>query len=428
MIVGIFLFHHNINQITQVIFATSTINFLGVISLHFIKRNSAFILRNIIDLIDLFADVPNQKSFSPDSKRVLIFNWRDTHHAYAGGAEVYLHELAKRWVERGFSVTQFCGNDGHTPRNEVVDGVQVIRRGGFYFVYFWAFWYYLLRFRGRIDIIIDCQNGIPFFAPLYAKEKIYCLMFHVHQEVFRRSLSKPLAAFASILENRLMPWAYRQTRFITISKSSKKEMESWDIGEAGIEIVYPGIDLNKFGPAKKSERPLVVYVGRLQVYKSVHILIKAARRIIKKNSNVRFAIAGDGEERKRLVNLVEKLDLQDKVSFLGRISDQKKVELYQKAWVFVNPSLMEGWGITSIEANACGTPVVASDVPGLRDSVRNPSTGYLVKYGSPKAFAQKILKLINNQDLRNQMQQKSIAWAKNFEWDKSAQRSLKIIS
>jgi len=428
MITGIFLFHAGIGQITQVILAVSLFNFSIVVGLHLLQSNGQFILRNVIDLLGLVSVIPNQKPYDHGKQRILIFNWRDTRHNYAGGAEVYIHELAKRWVEMGNSVTEFVGSDGESPRNQVVDGIQVVRRGGFYFVYFWAFLYYVLRFRGHYDVIIDCENGLPFFTPMYAKEKVYCLMFHVHQEVFRKSLPAPLAAFASILENRLMPWAYRKTKFITISESSKKEIEELGLGRAGIEIVYPGIDLRNYKPDfVKNKRPLVAYVGRLQLYKSIDVFIRSLKKVLTLAPETEIIIAGDGEERGKLERLVESLGLKDKVRFLGKVAEEEKIKIYQKAWVAVNPSLKEGWGITTIEANACGTPVVASDVPGLRDSVRNPSTGFLVEYGNENEFSRKILEIINDDEMREYMQRKSVEWARNFEWHTSAQKGLNII-
>ena len=95
---------------------------------------------------------------------------------------------------------------------------------------------------------------------------------------------------------------------------------------------------------------------------------------------------------------------QNDITFLDSI--KRKLNLYQKAWVFMNPSLIEGWGITSIEANACGTPVVASNVPGLRDSVRNPHTGFLVTYGDVDGFVNKITLLLENKSLRKKQENK----------------------
>lgn len=428
IIIGICLFHQDITQITLVIFSVSVFNILTVLSLHELQKSTTFLRHNFIDLIDVFRPIPYQKDFAVSKQRILIFNWRDTKHRYAGGAEVYIHELAKRWITMGYSVTQFCGNDGKNPRNEVIDGIQIIRRGGFYFVYLWAFIYYFFRLRGKYDMIIDTENGIPFFTPLYAKESIYCLMFHVHQEVFRKSLSKPLALFACALENKLMPWVYRKTKFITISKSSKKEIADFDLGKIGIEIINPGVDLKTYKPNdKKNANPLIVYVGRLQLYKSVDVLIRSAQKIFASVPLAEIIIAGAGEEKERLEKLVESLKLKGKITFTGRVSEEEKIELYQKAWVVVNPSLKEGWGITTIEANACGTPVVASDVPGLRDSVRNPSTGFLVEYGNVEGFSKKIVQLLQDDDLRKDMEKKSVKWAAKFDWQESAEKTIQLI-
>lgn len=390
-------------------------------------RYRRFIYRNIIDLFEAMIPHTSDVQSKHVGKRILIFNWRDSKHAFAGGAEVYIHELAKRWVKKGYGVTLFCGNDGNDPRYEVIDGVEIIRRGGFYFVYLWAFLYYLLKLRKHVDIIIDTQNGIPFFTPLYANKTIYCLMFHVHQEVFQKSLIKPLAIIASRLEKNAMPLVYKRIKFITISQSTKNDMEKIGLGKAGIEIIFPGVDIQHLKPGKKTQAPMVLYLGRLKYYKSVHILIKAAVKILKRLPNVEFIIAGEGEEKSRLEKLAQKLHVERQVKFYGKVSEQEKIDLYKKAWIFVNPSMMEGWGLTVIEANACGTPVIASNVPGLRDSISNPHTGYLVEYGNVDLFANKVIELIQNKKTLQSMSSEARNWAQKFDWEKSADKFLLLL-
>lgn len=393
----------------------------------FTIRAVRFFFRNTIDLISVVWPLPNTDHHITGNK-YLIFNWRDTRHSYAGGAELYIHEMAKRWVKNNNKVTVFCGNDGNNPRYEIVDGVEVIRRGGFYFVYVWAFIYYLLKFRGRYDVIIDCENGIPFFTPLYAKEKIYLLIHHVHQEVFRKSLRPPFSWIASYLEIQIMPYVYKRVQIVTVSESSKKDIQEYGISNKPAIVLHNGVDLTLFHPSQKSPHPLILYVGRLKFYKSVHILLHAAKDILNKVPDAKIVIAGSGEEDDNLVQLAHKLGIQNAVSFLGKVSDEVKIDLYQKAWVFVQPSFMEGWGSTNIEANACATPVVASNVPGLRDSVRNPSSGFLVPYGQPNEFADKIMLLIRDNTLRSEMSQKSVEWAQNFDWEKTADQGLRIFT
>lgn len=425
--IGIGLSHQNIYEVIWVLVAISVLNLLFTFFMHKLYREGTFILRNIVDLIDVFFPLPG-KAGDIAGRKILIFNWRDLRHVYAGGAEVYIHELAKRWVASGNSVTFFCGNDGKSLRSEVIDGVQIYRRGGFYLVYVWAFLYYIFQFRGKCDVIIDCQNGIPFFTPLYAKEQVYGLMHHVHQEVFRKSLSLPLAMLARFLERKMMPYVYKDTRFIAVSESTRDEMVKLGLGRAGIEIVHSGIDARVFRPGKKAKQPIVLYLGRLKYYKSLHVFILSASRIIEKYPDVQFVIAGDGEEREKLSQLTKQLNLESNITFLGKVSQEEKRDLMQKAWVFVNPSFMEGWGITVLEANACGTPVVASDVPGLRDSVRNPHVGYLVDYADVNGFSKKIMRIITHTDLREKMSFSAVQWARQFKWNQSAQKSLKILT
>ena len=148
--------------------------------------------------------------------------------------------------------------------------------------------------------------------------------------------------------------------------------------------------------------------------------------IVNRLPQVRLVIAGYGEEGEKLQHIVRKSGLEKYVKFAGRVSEKKKIRLYQEAWVAVNPSSMEGWSITSIEANACGTPVVASNVPGLRDSVRNPSSGFLVEYDNSQAFADSIFRIITNRRLRKDFSLSSRAWAKQFRWEKSAERLLSL--
>ena len=395
-----------------------------VIFTHMVQRNGGFFLMNIVDLFDLFSPIP-KLNYTPLGKRILIFNWRDTRHVFAGGAETYIHELGKRWVKGGNSVTLFCGNDGNSSRYESIDGINVIRRGGFYMVYFWAMMYYIFKLRGKFDVIIDCENGIPFFTPLYAKEKKYLLIHHVHQEVFRKSLIWPFSAIASWLEIKLMPYVYQNTQFITVSPSTKIEILSHRLTKIEPIIIYNGVDKKKYKIGKKSKTPTVLYLGRLQYYKSINVYIRLAKDLSKNHPKAIFLIAGEGEEIQKLKTFAHRI--QSPVTFLGKVTESDKVRLLQEAWVVVNPSSMEGWGLTVIEANACGTPVVASDVPGLRDSVKHGFSGYLATYNRLQDFEKYVSALLKNATLRNRHSKNALLWAKKFTWDTSVKQSLELI-
>ncbi|MEK7598635.1 MAG: glycosyltransferase [Patescibacteria group bacterium] len=427
--VSIILNHNTVQGIVFDVAFSGIFAWVLLQAMHLAEPHFAFIRRGLRDLWGIFVNgLPKAQPSVSTGKRILIFNWRDTTHAYAGGAEVYVHQIAKIWVKQGNHVTIFCGNDGKQARYENIDSIDIVRRGGFYLVYLWAFLYYMFRFRGKYDIIIDCQNGVPFFTPLYAKEPVYCLMHHVHQEVFFRHLAKPLAIFASFLEKDLMPLVYRKIKFITVSESSKNEMLKIGLGEAGIQVVHNGVHLDEFIAGERDIRPTVLYLGRLKAYKSVDILLRAFCQVLEKQPDAQLIIAGTGDAEKYLRDLALSLGLTDQqINFKGRVAEKEKINLLQKAWALVNPSMMEGWGIVVIEANACGTPVIASDVPGLRDSVRASESGYLVPYGDVSGFAREILNIFQNNQLREKMGKNARAWAENFAWEKSSEKFLEIL-
>ncbi len=427
-IFGMLLMHQSTSDLVQVVLISSIVSVVVVVSMSLFYKTVIDIMRAITDFLGLFRPLAPRPPLSSGKLRILIFNWRDLRHRWAGGAEVYIHELSKVLVKKGHEVTIFSGSDGKSGRHEKIDGVRIVRHGGFYLVYFWAYVYYSLRLRGRYDIIIDSENGLPFFTPIYAKEKVFLLIHHVHQEVFRKSLIPPFSWIAQFLEKRVMPLVYRKTDVLTVSPSSKAEIIAHRLTQRDPHIVYNGVNLKHFKPGKKSKDPMILYLGRLTTAKSVDILILSAQKIIKSMPRVKVVIAGDGPCRKSLMRLVKKLKLENSITFAGKVSEDQKLSLYQQAWVFVNPSLIEGWGITTIEANACGTPVVASNVAGLRDAVDNNHSGFLVPYGNIAEFKRSIIKLLTSSALRNQMSRESIAWAKKYDWSKSASHLLRVIS
>ncbi len=381
----------------------------------------SLVKKNIIDLINLFKPLPSYSTNKKNIRRVLIFNWRDIKHKWAGGAEVYIHWLAKCMVKDGYEVTIFCSWDKESKRNEFLDGITILRRGGFYTVYIFAFLYYIFKFRGRFDLIIDSQNGIPFFTPLFVKVPKVLLIYHVHQEVFRSHLILPLALIAVFLESKLMPLVYRGVNVVTISESSKKDiLEKGFVSEDQISIVTPGVSPEFFVDSVKTPYPSFVYLGRLRPWKNVDIAIEAFFNILKKYKDTKLFIAGFGESLEFLRLKVKALNLEDSVIFKGKVSEKEKVLLFSQSWASIQPSSFEGWGITVIESNATGTPVIASDVSGLRNSVIDGKTGILFPVKNVEKLTQAMEKIIVDENFRNYLSNEAKIWAKNFAWEYSA--------
>ncbi|MDP1688505.1 MAG: glycosyltransferase [bacterium] len=428
MVINILLRHGSVGNMVSAILYGSLFGLGTILALVALMPQFKFFHRAWIDFKNAFFKSSPVLKVLAGKQRILILNWRDTKHIFAGGAEMYVQEIAKEWVKDGHIVTIFSGNDGKNSEREIVGGVQIIRRGGFYLVYVWAFLYYFIQFRKRYDIIVDCHNGIPFFAPIYVREPVFCLMHHVHQEVFTLYLSRPLAAFARFLEKDLMPLVYKNVKIITVSESSKKEIKKIGLGSAGIDIVNPGVDLLNYRVGVKSTVPTILYLGRFKAYKSIDNLLYAFKNVIEKVPQAELILAGSGDEEKKLRIISRSLGILGNVKFAGKVSDEEKISLFQEAWVAVNPSLMEGWGITTIEANACGTPVVASDVPGLRDSVKDCETGLLYPYGDIPALSEKIISIIEDRKFREELGINAIAWAQKFTWDKSSENFINVFS
>ncbi|MBN1484474.1 MAG: glycosyltransferase family 4 protein [Chloroflexia bacterium] len=359
---------------------------------------------------------------------ILIFNWRDLAHPWAGGAEVFIHQVASRWVERGHRVHWFCGRYPGQPAHETVDGLEISRRGGIYTVYPWAVLYYLRRLRGRYDVILDSANGIPFFSPLFSSVPTVLLVHHVHREVFFRELPRHLAHVANGLEGKAMPLVYRKRPCITVSESSRQALVRLGLPAENITVIHNGLDHDRYGPGPKCERPLLLYLGRLRHYKSIDVALRALPDILRVVPELEFGIVGSGPAESSLRALTRELGIAARVRFYGHVAEADKIRLLQQAHLVVNPSMKEGWGLTVIEANACGTPVVAADVPGLRNSVRHGETGLLVPYDDPGALARTVSELLLDTHRREQLTRNALAWAAGFDWSASAQQCLDLFS
>jgi glycosyltransferase XagB len=426
-IIGITLFHQDLRTVILIMTILGPTYLLSTIIIHANYPWFEILQNNSIDFLGLFIS-PKTKEKSPEGKiKILIFNWYDTKHVWGGGAEIYLHNIAKYFIKNGHQVTIFCGNDRHSSRFEIIDGILIYRRGGLYTVAIWAFVYYWFKFRNKFDVIIDSAKGVPFFTPLYVREPIIGLICHVHQEMFRTHLKFPLKEFSMFLEAKLMPFVYKNNGMVTISNSSRLAMEKMGFGKnKTIEIITPGVDIKKTNN-QKTKNPSLLYLGRLRRYKCVDTIIFALNIVKKTYPNIHLTIAGSGEDQERLKKIVRQLDLSSSISFTGKVSEKEKARLFTKSWISVQPSLVEGWGITNIEANACGTAVIASSVEGLKDSVIDGKTGILFTVKDNQALAKEIKNLIKNRKLREKLSENGIIWSKNFSWQAGGEKFQDII-
>jgi glycosyltransferase involved in cell wall biosynthesis len=362
-------------------------------------------------------------------RRILFLNWRDLSNPAAGGAEAYAEQIGRRFARAGALLTLFTSKYQDAPPYDWANGYLVVREGGRFGVYLAAA-RHLKRYGHRYDAVVDFQNGIPFFAPLWAPAStaIVCVVHHVHQSQFDMYFRWPLNHLGRLLEARVTRRVYRDRPFVAVSPSTRAEMRN-QLGLRGsVHIVPNGIDPLPPSRVPRSPTPVIAVVTRLVPHKQLHLLVEAVPDLLRRWPDLRVDIAGTGPAREALLAQVRGLGLEQAVSLPGRVSEQAKSDLLRRAWLTVAPSLGEGWGLTVLEANAMGTPAVAYDVPGLRDSVRDQVTGWLVPPGRHLATALlNALDELTDPDRQRSRADQSRAWAGRFSWDASADRLARVL-
>ena len=356
-------------------------------------------------------------------RRILMLNWRDRSNPQAGGAEEYVEQIARRFAAVGAFLTLFTSQYEDAPPYDWAGEYLVVRKGGRFGVYFAAA-RHLQRYGCRYDAIIDFQNGIPFFAPVWAPAiPMICVVHHVHQKQFDMYFRWPVNGVGRLLEGRVSRDVYRHVPFIAVSPSTRAEMRDQLALRGPIHIVPNGIEALSPGRLPRLPTPSVAVVTRLVPHKQLHLLVEAVPALMSRWPGLHLDIAGTGPARADLLAQVARLGLEKTVNLPGRVSEQGKSDLLGRAWLTVMPSLAEGWGLTVLEANTLGTPAIAYDVPGLRDSVRDGRTGWLLPAGHDLTEAlTSALSELADPARRRFYATESQRWARRFSWDSSAER------
>ncbi|MEO0135526.1 MAG: glycosyltransferase family 4 protein, partial [candidate division WOR-3 bacterium] len=307
--------------------------------------------------------------------KILLINWRCPKNPLAGGAEIYAYEIFRRIKEH--EITYLAERFPESKEEEEIEGIRIIRMGNK-----WTFNFSVYRNINEIvdkynfDLVIDDLNKIPFYSPYFLKKKIPVLALVMH--LFRKAIfSETNIFFGSYvyLTESLIPLVYKNNYFACLSQSTKEDLlrlfkNNKEIEEK-IYVIPPGIDLDRYKPdfSKKRER-IICHVGRLKKYKSIHHLIYAVKILKERNiNNFKVLIVGEGDDKERLMKLVKKLNLTDIIEFTGYVSEEEKIDIYQRSLFLVENSIKEGWGLIVMEANACGTPVISAMAPGLKETV-----------------------------------------------------------
>jgi glycosyltransferase involved in cell wall biosynthesis len=354
---------------------------------------------------------------------ILVVNWQDRANPQAGGAEIHLFEIFGRLAAAGHRVRLVCSGWAGGARHATIDGIRVERVGGRNS--------FALLGRGAVrraiaserpDVLVEDVNKLPLFLTLGTRLPFCAIVPHLFGVTAFEEASWPVAATVWAAE-RPLPRMYRSAGFHAISESTRDDLVARGVPGSRIRVIHPGVDSRHFTPAPGGRRaapPTFLYVGRLKRYKGIGFAIQALALARRRRPDLRLDIAGTGDHRPELERLAVRLGLERVVVFHGFASDERKIDLMRSAWAHVFPSPKEGWGITIIEAAACGTPSLASDSPGLRDSVRHGETGFLVPHGDVDALAARMIEVADSPPLVSRLGQRARRFAEGLTWERTA--------
>jgi glycosyltransferase involved in cell wall biosynthesis len=361
-------------------------------------------------------------------RRLLAVNFRDPAHPEAGGAELHLEQILLEAVRRGIEVTWLASGFPGGASEAEHRGIRVLRRG--------RWWNFNLIVPGVIrrelsganapDLVVEDINKVPCYVTTATKAPVAVIIPHLFGTAAFQEANPIVASYVVLLEG-LIPSMYRGCRYVVISESTRDDLVQRGVPRESITVVHCGLDHARYridAGVAKDARPTLLFVGRLRRYKGLDWVLRTLPRVLERVPDARLQIVGDGPWQADLVRQARALGVAEAVEFAGFLPQAEKVARMQSAWCVIQPSPKEGWGLTVVEAGACGTAVVAADSPGLRDSVRRDETGLLVPYDDDAALADALVRVLTDAPLRTRLADSGVRRAARFQWDDCARRSL----
>ena len=351
---------------------------------------------------------------------IVVLNWRDTANPEGGGSEVYVEQLARRWARHGHRVTLVCAAHERAPALEERDGVRFIRVGSKLTVYSRA--RKLLRggALGTVDVVVDTQNGIPFFARYATKAPTVVLVHHVHREQWPVVYDPVRARVGWFIESVAAPRALLGSAYVAVSEATRRELIAQGVPGEAVTVVHNGTEALAPSGTAEDLAPRILVLGRLVPHKRVEHVIAAAAQLRDRHPGLTVAVVGDGWWAPHLHEAARAHGVADIVEFTGHVSEEEKAREVDRAWVLALPSLKEGWGLVVMEAASRGVPTVAyADAGGVTESVEDGVTGVLVSGDEPE-FVAALDALLTDTARRTEMGERARERSAQFSWDTSA--------
>lgn len=365
----------------------------------------------------------------PGLREVLLLCWRDSGHPQGGGSERYLEEIGEQLARRGVRVTLRTAGYPGAPSRDRLGSLRVSRGGGRLTVYPRALAAIALGRIGigplkdvRPDVVVDTQNGIPFFSTTVAGAPVALLVHHCHREQWPVA-GRALGRLGWWLESTVSPRIHRRHQYVTVSLPSAEELETLSVDNERIAVVRAGLDplpagAAAGGRATRTGHPSLVVLSRLVPHKQIEDALHAVARLRTRVPGLRLDVIGDGWWSERLHQRALDLGVADAVTFHGHVSEERKHRILARSWVHVMPSRKEGWGLAVVEAAQHGVPTVGyRRSRGLTDSVLDGATGLLVDERDELVDA--VARLLDDPDLRGALGEKARARVQEFSWERS---------
>lgn len=360
--------------------------------------------------------------------RILHLSWRDIKNPKNGGAEVVSYEVYKRLAKCGYEVTIFCAEFPGSLKEEVVEGIKIVRQGKFYEVHKNAIKYYKLH-SDEFDIVIDEYHGFPLFTRLYVGKPRITPIYEVAGEIWFKMWPFPISYIGFCFEKICLRFLRRES-FVTMSGSTKSDLLRNGIDERNVNIIKGGTNLAYVKSLNyQKNQNQICFVGRICRMKGVIDLIEAVGIVAKEIPDIKLVMVGrvDPALEVEIQELISKYSLEQNIQFTGYVSEDEKLKILRESMFLVSCSVKEGWGLVVTEANSQGTPAITYNVAGFRESIIDNKTGFLVKELSPFAFASVIIRCLKNRKDYKKLQLEAYKYSKEFNWDNTANQFKEII-
>jgi glycosyltransferase involved in cell wall biosynthesis len=349
-------------------------------------------------------------------RHVVFLSWRDTTNPEGGGAERYLEEVAEGLVSRGASVTVFSARYPGAPGDAVRNGVRYVYGGSKLSVYVRGMLALLLRRLGRPDVVVDVQNGMPFFTRMVTRKPVIVLVHHVHREQWPIVYPGLAGRVGWWIERWFAPRLYRRATYVAVSHATKAELVALGVRSEQIVVVHNGTEPSRPNLHPKTENPSVCVVCRLVPHKQVEHAIDAVDRLRDEFPGIELTVVGSGWWQSELEAHATRLAAP--VVFAGYVSEECKREIYERSWVMALPSLKEGWGLVVGEAAQAGTPTVAyRTAGGTRESIEHGYSGLLAD--TPEEFVDALRRVLADEDDRKKLAEGAQELSGRFSWEHS---------